>query len=151
MLHISCNNILFYILALLQSFVIYRSFHCQKINFYLLTFFYLPCATFLWHHSTINLGMLPSLPSNNGWTSLTCRLDVFSLPPTFNKPFSSMYRSRLYMPLLLLNDFLLPVLPSLRWSISLPKTYCWCNLITSSCTYSSKGTSRLVGDSALGV
>ena len=43
-----------------------------------------PCATFLWHHSTINLGMLPSLPSNTGGTSLTCRLDFFSLPPTAN-------------------------------------------------------------------
>ena len=27
---------------------------------------FLPCATFLWHHSTINLVMLPSLPSNTG-------------------------------------------------------------------------------------
>ena len=50
-----------------------------------------PCATFLWHYSTINLGMLPSLPSNTGWTSLTCRFDFFSLPPTLNKPFLSMY------------------------------------------------------------
>ena len=25
-----------------------------------------PCASFLWHHSTIKLGMLPSLPRNTG-------------------------------------------------------------------------------------
>ena len=36
-LYISCNTILFYIQALLQSLVIYRLFHCQEI--YLLTYF----------------------------------------------------------------------------------------------------------------
>ena len=108
-----------------------------------------PCAIFLWHHSTISLGMLPSLPSNTGWTSLTCRFDFFSLPPTLNKPFSSMYESRLHMPLLLLNHFLSPVLPSLRWFISWPKTCCWCNLVTPSCAYSRNDTSRTVGDNAI--
>ena len=108
-----------------------------------------PCATFLWHHSTISLGMLPSLPNNTGWTSLTCRFDFFSLPPTLNKPFSSMYESRLYMQLLLLNNFLSPVLPSLRWFISWPKTCCWCNLVTPSCAYSRNDTSRSVGNNAI--
>ena len=107
------------------------------------------CATFLWHHFTINLGMVPSLPSNTGWTSLRCRHDFFNLPPTLNKPFSSRYWSRLYMPLLLLNDFLSPTLPSLRWSISSLKTCYWCNLITSYCAYSSNDTSRSVSDNAL--
>ena len=86
-------------------------------------------------------GMLPSLPSNTGWTTLRCRLVFFNLPPTLNKPFSSMYGSRLCMPLLLLNDFLMmSILPFLRWSISLMKTCCWCSLITSCCAYSSNDT-----------
>ena len=55
------------------------------------------------------------------------------------------------MPLLLFNDFLSPALLSLRWSISLPKTCYWCNLITPSCAYSSNDTWRSVGDNALSV
>ena len=85
-------------------------------------------------------GMLPSLPSNTGRTTLRCRLVFFNLPPTLNKPFLSMYGSRLCMPLLLLNDFLSSILPSLRWSISLMKTCCWCSLITSCRAYSSNDT-----------
>ena len=49
----------------------------------------------------------------------------------------------------ILNDFLSPVLPSLRWPISLLKTYCWCNLTTSCCAYSSNDTWRSVGNNAL--
>ena len=60
-----------------------------------------------------------------------------------------MYGSRLYMPLLLLHDFVSPVLSSFRWSISLLKTCCWYNLITSCCAYSSNDIARSVGDNAL--
>ena len=108
-----------------------------------------PCFNLLWHHSTINLVMLPSLASNTGWNTMRCRRDFFNLPPTLNKPFSLMYESRLYLPLLPLNDFLPLVLSSLRGYISSLKTCYWSHLITSCCAYSLNDTSRSVGDNAL--
>ena len=81
---------------------------------------------------------------------LVARLYSHSLyPPTLNKPFSSMYRSRLCMPPVLSNNFISPVVPSLSWSLSILKACCWCNLIILCCAYSRSDTSRLVGDNAL--